>query len=474
MMMFTANMNVNPSIVPVLDLVKSFRNEKLSCVFLREERYLKPDESDLDFWCSFNQKEKVVEVILNQGWFLVGGRACKNKKGESFVLRFEKKGVNPVFELWIGDLRADALFYCTSEEILKNSISKGDLLVLSDEFLLNILVLRPILKRRNLIKYLERVSHLNISQQQIDIWIEICNKKFGSKVSDLCKHAFNLDPGYLNIFSLFLILIKQYSITGFVKLILDRLMLRFTMMFYQPPLVNFIGTDGSGKSTTAEALHEFLKEQKVNEEYVYAGRSKNNSALVKFARNIVFKLGLAKKISEDEWKTHAISGNKSGIKQGGVIIRILALLIYFVEYHFRYFKIRLFSRLDKKIQILDRGAWDIATINYLGNFPVRLAKYCPLSDITFYCYAKPSIIHERKLERSFSEIIRHQAIYKYLGKCSKNFFIYLDTSNKMSTINQIVVQYFYIVLAIRSGKLDKKTASLIFNMPLSIWEKQSY
>lgn len=467
-------MKIENSIDQVKNLLKSFRSDGLQCIFLREERCLSMDEDDLDFWCSADQKDKVVNIIHEQGWFVVGGRSCKSNWGESHVLRFEKSGVHPIFELWIGDLRADALFFCNSEEIVNNCISNGDLFMLNDELLLNILLLRPVLKRRNLNKYIDRVSHLNISEQQIVDWLSLCEKKFGGKVSELCKRALTREFGRLEKYDVFLLLFKQYSVLAFVKLLWARLVLQITKLSYRPPLVNFIGTDGSGKSTTAEALLYFMKTQKINARYVYAGRSKNNSGLVRLARFFIFKLGLAKKITEEEWKTQAISGDKSGKKQAGTVIQVFALLVYFVEYHLRYLKIKLFSRFNKQVQILDRGSWDIATINGLGNFPVWLAKYCPLSDITFFCYAKPKIIQQRKLERSFSEIIRHQSIYKYLGRCSDNVFVYLDTTEDMSTLNQLVSQYFSTMIAIHNGQLDKKTASLFLGMPLYIWTKQSY
>lgn len=468
------NMKIESSIDPVASLLKSFSDNRLQCVFLREENYLSLDENDLDFWCSADQKEQVVEIILEQGWFIEGGRSCQSNWGESHVLRFKKAGVHPVLELWIGDLRADALIFCSSKEIAANVIAKGDLRLLTDEFLLNILVLRPVLKRRNLLKYIERVSQLSVSEEQVSNWIAECNKKFGSKVSALCTSALNRKFGRLNRFDVFQLMLKQYSIAGIVGLLWESLTLTARKVIYRPPLISFIGTDGSGKSTTAEALLDFIKSQKINVEYVYAGRSRNNSGLVSLARSIIFKLGLAKKVTKEEWETHAVSGDKSGKKQANSFIQVIALLVYFFEYHIRYFKIKLLSRLNKQIQILDRGSWDIATLNGLGRFPVRLAKYCPQTDITFFCYAKPSVIQSRKLERSFHEIIRHQATYKYLGSCSNNVFVYMDTTRDMKTLNQLAYQYFSTMLAIHNGQLDKKTAHFFLGMPLSIWTNQSY
>lgn len=458
----------------IATLIKSFRDQGLQCIFLREEKYLSVQENDLDFWCSKEQKDKVVDALLDHGWFVAGGRSCKNNAGESYVLRFAKCDVHPVFELWIGDLRADAIIFCNSNELVNNSISHGDLYLLTDVFLLNILILRPLLKRRNLSKYIDRVSNLNITENQKSNWLAQCNEKYGSKVTAFCKKAIEGGSSRLGMSDIFLLCLKQYSISGLVSLLWSRLILNINKVSYRPPLVNFIGTDGSGKSTTAEALLDFMKAQNINASYVYAGRSKNNSGLVKLARSFIFKLGLAKKISEDEWKTQALSASKSGKKQAGPVIQLLALLVYFIEYHIRYFKIKLFSRFNKQIQILDRGAWDIATINGLGNFPVRLAKHCPVTDITFFCYARPKVIQSRKLERSFAEIIRHQAIYKLLGRCGNNVFVYLDTTRDMETLNQIAYQYFTVMMAMHNGELDSKTASLLLGMPLSIWNNQSY
>lgn len=474
MMISIDNYESDDCIDEISTLVKKFKDKGLRCIFLREEKYLSLDESDLDFWCSVDEKHIVVDILLEQGWFVVGGRSCTNNAGESYVLRFAKSDVHPVFELWIGDLRADAIIFCNSDDLVGNSILHGDLYLLADEFLLNILILRPLLKRRNLHGYINRVSGLEITENQKNNWLVRCNEKFGSRISRYCKNALEGRPGRLGITDILLLSLKQYSMTGLASLLWSRLALKLNKFIYRPPLVNFIGTDGSGKSTTADALLEFMKAEDIHASYVYAGRSKNNSGLVKLARSFIFKLGLAKKISEDEWKTQALSGSKSGKKQAGPIIQLLALLVYFMEYHTRYFKIKLFSRFNKQTQILDRGSWDIATINGLANFPVGLAKYCPVTDITFFCYARPRVIQSRKLERSFAEIIRHQAIYKLLGRCSDNVFVYLDTTRDMETLNRIAYQYFTTLMAIHNGELDDRTARLLRNMPLSVWANQSY
>jgi hypothetical protein len=474
MMSYTVNVKVNNNFDSIQNMVAGFARNDLHCIFLREERFLAPDEDDLDFWCSVDEKERVVDVIHDQGWFLIGGRSCGNKRGKSQVLRFRKSGMHPVFELWIGDLRADALIYCTASEIVNNSAAKGDLFLLSDEFLLNILILRPILKRRNLKKYIDRASQLSVTEEQLDDWLEQCHKKFGKKVAGLCKKALIEDPGYLGARDIFHLLLDQYGVLASIKLLWQKLSGSIANLTYRPPLVSFIGTDGSGKSTTAEALLDFIKKQNIKARYVYAGRSRNNSKLVAAARFIIFKLGLAKKISEEEWRSQAIADDKSGKKEAGSVIQVIALLVYFMEYHFRYLKIKLLSRFDKEIQILDRGSWDIATIAGLGKLPVWLARRCPQSDITFFCYARPKIIQERKMERSFHEIIRHQSIYKYLGRCSDNVFVYLDTTTEMAELNQLVAQYFSAMVAMHNGWLDKETAKMFFAMKLSIWEKQSY
>jgi len=470
----TVNMNVNNNSDSIQSLLASFARNDLHCIFLREERFLTPDEDDLDFWCSVEEKLRVVDIIHDHGWFLVGGRSCENKQGQSHVLRFRKTDMHAVLELWIGDLRADALIYCTAEEIVSNYITKGDLLLLSDKFLLNILVLRPILKRREMKKYIDRVCRLSVTEAQVNDWLELCSERFGEKVTGLCKTALIKEPCHLTARNIFHLLLNQYGVLAIIKLLWHKFVRRMVRITYRPPLISFIGTDGSGKSTTAEALLDFIKAQKIKARYVYAGRSRNNSKLVRAARFIIFKLGLAKKISEEEWRNQAMSGGKAEKKEAGAIIQIIALLVYFMEYHLRYLKIKLFSRFDKEIQILDRGSWDIATIAGLGKIPVWLARRCPQSDITFFCYARPKVIQERKMERSFHEIIRHQSIYKYLGCCSNNVFVYLDTTRDMSELNQLVAQYFYIMVSVHNGCLDKVTAKMFFAMKLSIWEKQSY
>jgi thymidylate kinase len=446
---------------PILDLLETLEQHSLSCIFLRERHFFSVEEEDQDFWCSFEQQDHIITHVLALGWFVIGGRYCQNKQGRSQVIRFKKEGYTQILELWIGDLRADSIIYASAESVLQHQVKKDGLVCLDDELLLSILVLRPILKRRNISKYRPRIDALQVDSLQVEKWLKTCETNFGPSLHGICDSVISGQNRRLGPVALLLIVLKQYSLRGLISLSFIQMGLFAKRLAYRPPLVSFIGTDGSGKSTTAESLVEFVQHQQIKAEYIYAGRSKNNSILVTVARQLIFFLGLAKKISEEEWKTHAIANDKTEKKEAGGVILMLALSVYFFEYHLRYFAFRWQSRFSKVIKILDRGAWDIATIKGLCNLPVYVAKHCPRSDVTFFCYATPTVIQSRKLERSVREIIRQQAIYRFLGRVGQQQFICLDTSRSMEAINQQVRQVFCEIVAQKSGALDKVSTHVL-------------
>lgn len=460
---------LEPGIEKVNALLRQLSECGIRCVFLRELSAFNGQNKDLDFWCSLSQRDAAVSVLFDAGWHLLGGRELVSRSGKSQVYRFGNTRDVPVFELWVGDLRADALIYSPEKEFAPRTVQYEHMWVLSEQDLLNTLLLRPLLKKRGLSGYCARLSELNIPEEEVNKWVEFCRSKFGARVSDLLQKALQGATVRLPLSTLLRLLLRQHGAGGLLNLLWRQLIQKGGKVLSRPPIISVVGTDGSGKSTTCRTIMDFLSEQGVKAEIRYAGRSRNNTAVVAFVRRLVFQLGLAKEIPPGDWSRRYATGGQGHLQTPCRPVQALALTVYFMEYHARYVFMKFSSHFSKQVWVLDRGAWDVATLKGLGNVPVAVARYCPDADLTFFCHAPPRVIQSRKQERGKNEMIRHQAVFKWLTKHSDKPCMDLDTGTGNRDLKKISCQATALSLAICRGELDFATQQSLRKIPLTLW-----
>ena len=159
-------------------------------------------------------------------------------------------------------------------------------------------------------------------------------------------------------------------------------------------VVAFLGVDGSGKSTIIEAFMRHVRSDWPDIQYVH------------FRPTFIYRGK-----GEDKPVVDPHSG-----QQRGVLMSLIKLLYFVVEYnyafHFHY-------KRTNDLVVFDRYYYDvIADPKRIKNSaPLWIAKFLgkfiPQPDITFYLYAPPEVMFERKKEIPIDELINISS--RYMG-----------------------------------------------------------
>lgn len=155
-------------------------------------------------------------------------------------------------------------------------------------------------------------------------------------------------------------------------------------------IISISGLDGSGKSTQAKMLQDFLEKHGKKVQYFHAVQFSVPQAIKRF-------FGLSKEEKQNDNKK-VTTGEKPGITKAGklaVFLRKVAFIIDVIR----------FKRLRKKLTkngidflITDRYFYDtIVNISYLEkrNTPSKIERYTPLADAAFYLKIEPESIMTR-------------------------------------------------------------------------------
>lgn len=211
--------------------------------------------------------------------------------------------------------------------------------------------------------------------------------------------------------------IFNYELTQFKKGILLLYHNLRRLMIPSGYYITFCGLDGAGKTTLINILNDlFVKVLKNKKVYLGYWRP----YVLPEIRELFGKKNSKESLTKDT------QSNVSSRQPKGVIISLFKLIYYWLDYvmgKFKFLDIRnkggfvLFDRhyLD---MIVHPNRFEMNLPKFLLRFVYRLT---PKSDLSFFFWASPEIIHSRKVEFSKNEIISQTQAYIKEGRRIHNF-----------------------------------------------------
>jgi thymidylate kinase len=192
--------------------------------------------------------------------------------------------------------------------------------------------------------------------------------------------------------------------------------------------IAFLGTDGSGKSTIIENIIPFL-EKPLHNKILYSHMRPN------MVPNIGMLFGKTMAANEIQ--------NPHTAKSSGFIGSLMRLGYYGFDYIVGYWRL-VHIRLAQKttIWIFDRYCYDYlidpkrTRINLPGWIVKGVIFFFPKPNLILCLGAKPEIIHERKLELPFDEVVKQVEKLKYFSDHEKKA-VWIDTGKSLDeSVNQ--------------------------------------
>ena len=213
-------------------------------------------------------------------------------------------------------------------------------------------------------------------------------------------------------------------------------------------LICIIGIDGSGKTTQARLLVDWLTSQNIKAKYIWSRGE------VRTLRRIFLSIGRkalgtsSRKIANDIESSHHYQSRKSRLMKIP-FVRILWSISTYIE-HIVQINVDIRPKLqDGYCVVCDRYFWDsnvdLAVLNNMD--PERLSsklnrfmwKLIPKPDITFVIDIPPAEAQKRKDDIPSLEYVKKRAeLYRYLAKCYS--LIEIDGQRDVTTINTEVIE----------------------------------
>ena len=459
-------------------LADSMERSGISWAFLREPEVVNDSrETEVDIWCASHDESDCLEVLIDSGWLVLGGRRVRASDGKwssTAVRFFHRRSSQYVVELWVGDLRAGAVVYL-DEQVIETSVIKIDQnRYVAGAALLFILFNRPLI-RGNLHRYLNRArkSYESMNDKEKQLWRTNTAKNISvESVEDLEKILVS-EPSEADLKRWrFIILTGHYRAGKFtfgqvLKLSISRVKRWVTLIGPRGTTVCFVGTDGSGKSSLASSLVNETKKSNETSVICYFGRSRGNSKVIELLRGVVLVIlrsinrsGTARSSDQGFTASALDSPDHASEDQSGysLVARNLASVAYLLDYWWRYLvQVKWKNRFSSFI-FFDRGPMDIALIDGLIKGGALLLKLAPRFDYYVNCYAAPQVILSRKKERSAGEIERQQDILKLAMKANegKRKGVSINTEGDMEKMVDVLNALIHLVSAYGDKKLDKE------------------
>ncbi|EKD58400.1 MAG: hypothetical protein ACD_56C00137G0002 [uncultured bacterium] len=155
-------------------------------------------------------------------------------------------------------------------------------------------------------------------------------------------------------------------------------------------IISISGLDGSGKSTQAKMLQDFLQQRDKKVYYFHAVQFSVPQALKRF-------FGLEKKADQNN-SQKVSTGEKPGVTKAGKFTITLRKLAFVMDVLRFYFLKKKLVRQGYDFLVTDRFFYDtVVNISYLEkrNTPSRIEKYIPKADGAFYLKIQPESIMTR-------------------------------------------------------------------------------
>ncbi|RSM58178.1 thymidylate kinase, partial [Actinoplanes sp. ATCC 53533] len=174
-----------------------------------------------------------------------------------------------------------------------------------------------------------------------------------------------------------------------------------------------VGTDGAGKSTVADGLHDRLRGYGISTSAAYFGMARGNLPGVALARRV--------------WGVGATTPPASPARipdPGGAAVvpaadhpraRRVAAWFYAGEYLWRYLRTVAPALARRRVVIADRWVYDLRESPWPGSRAARAAEFLvPAPDLLVLPDAPPELIHARKPERGLAEQAAQQLRFRRL------------------------------------------------------------
>jgi thymidylate kinase len=188
-------------------------------------------------------------------------------------------------------------------------------------------------------------------------------------------------------------------------------------------VVALVGTDGAGKSTVADGLHERLRRHGFVTTGAYFGMARGNLPGVALARRL---LGVG---STAPAPSAPAAG--TGAPADRPLLRQAAAWFYAGEYVWRYLRTVAPAVARRQIVVADRWVYDLRESPWPGSPAARVVELLvPAPDLLVLPDAPPDVIHRRKPERTLAEQARQQRAFRRLlaerpARCAE---VVVDTS----------------------------------------------
>jgi thymidylate kinase len=177
-------------------------------------------------------------------------------------------------------------------------------------------------------------------------------------------------------------------------------------------VVALVGTDGAGKSTVADGLHDRLRGYGMSTSAAYFGMARGNLPGVALARRL-FGVGSTAVPAVVPAADRAPDPDRPPADHPG--LRRVAAWFYAGEYLWRYLSTVAPALARRHVVIADRWVYDLRESPWPGSRAARAAEFLvPAPDLLVLPDAPPELIHARKPERALAEQAGQQLRFRRL------------------------------------------------------------
>ena len=215
-----------------------------------------------------------------------------------------------------------------------------------------------------------------------------------------------------------------FKLGQFLARTIHKIELILKPLFNPMEYIVFIGTDGSGKTTTVSNLKKLLESKSLKVFQEYGGRFKFRY----LPFNKVISTAAAKKKKEGQ--------KEDTIRYTSPIVKNLAPFVFYVEYLLRYVCSTFKGRRTHQYVIADRAYVDVIISANTNNKTARLCYYLlPKPSKLVFLYNEFEILTKRRPEHDPNDIKRQLKAYK---THTNLYSACIKTKNPQQTLNDIL------------------------------------